>query len=734
MGLFDDQINKRLEHDREAVAGSLGKLGAAVLGKRAPVSGHGTAEDAVQEIFAWFGIKPAKPPGLMQDFKDRLDYMLSPTGIMHRTVKLSGKWWKDAYGPMLAFTEEEGAVALLPLHFGGYGFFDYKTGRQVKADTETTAVLTGEAICFYRPFPLKELSGKDLFRFMMGVLNGGDVATFLLAALAASILGMASPAVTRLIFGTVIPMGNAKNLVPAATLMVGILLAMMLVQLTRSLATERLSQKMQISIENATMGRVLNLPAQFFKDHNAGELQNRVSALSQLCDLLGGIVFTSGVSGVFSLVYLLQIRMFAPSLAGPAIIILLIQCLVMIVGILFQLKVTRKRLGIATKLNGLVYRLFSGIQKIKLAGAEHRAFSKWADIYAQDAALIYNPPIFLKVQSVFSGLISLGGMLFLYSAAALSGMGTADYMAFSSAYGLVSGAMMALASTVGTIASIKPLAELAEPIMKTVPETGAGKKPLARMSGGLELANVSFRYTEDGPWILDHINLKVRPGQYIAIVGRTGCGKSTLMRLLLGFETPSSGAVYYDNRDLQTLDLKSLRRGIGVVLQNSRLFTGDIYSNIVISAPWLNLEEAWEAARMSGVDEDIRKMPMGMQTLITEGSGGISGGQRQRLMIARAIAPKPKILMFDEATSALDNITQRTVSDSLASLKCTRIVIAHRLSTIRQCDRILVLDEGKIVEDGTYETLLAAGGYFAELVKRQTLEPVKTLEKESEKV
>lgn len=734
MGLFDDQIKKRLEHDRESVSGSLGKLGAAVLGKRAPVIGQGTAENAVQEIFAWYGIKPAEPPSLMSGFQDRLDYMLSPTGIMHRTVKLMGKWWKDAYGPMLAFTKEEGAVALLPLRFGGYGFTDHKTGKQVKAGTETAAVLTGEAICFYRPFPLKELSGKDLFRFIMGVLNSGDVVIFLLAALFASILGMASPAVTRLIFGTVIPMGNAKNLAPAAILMVGVLLAMSLIQLTRSLATERLSQKMQISVENAAMGRVLNLPAQFFKDHNAGELQNRISALSQLCELFGSIVFTSGVSGVFSLVYLLQIQMYAPSLAGPAIIILLIQCLVMIAGILFQLKVTRKRFGIATKLNGLVYRLFSGIQKIKLAGAEHRAFSKWADIYAQDAALIYDPPFFLKIYSVFSGLISLGGMLFLYSAAALSGLGTADYMAFSSAYGLVSGAMMTLASTVGTIASIKPLVELAEPIMKTVPETGAGKKPLARMSGGLELSNVSFRYTEDGPLILDHINLKVRPGQYIAIVGRTGCGKSTLMRLLLGFETPSSGAVYYDNRDLQTLDLKSLRRGIGAVLQNSRLFSGDIYSNIVISAPWLNLEEAWEAARMSGVDEDIRKMPMGMQTLITEGSGGISGGQRQRLMIARAIAPKPKILMFDEATSALDNITQRTVSDSLASLKCTRIVIAHRLSTIRECDRILVLDEGKIVEDGTYEELLESSGYFAELVKRQTLEPTKNSTKESEKV
>lgn len=259
--------------------------------------------------------------------------------------------------------------------------------------------------------------------------------------------------------------------------------------------------------------------------------------------------------------------------------------------------------------------------------------------------------------------------------------------------------------------------------MKEIPETGSGKKALTRMSGSVELSQVSFRYTEDSPWILDHISLKIRPGQYIAIVGKTGCGKSTLMRLLLGFEMPVSGAVYYDNRDLQMLDLRSVRRNIGAVLQNSRLFTGDIYSNIVISAPWLTLSDAWEAAKMAGVDEDIRKMPMGMQTLITEGGGGISGGQRQRIMIARAIAPKPRLLMFDEATSALDNITQRVVSDSLNDLNCTRIVIAHRLSTIRQCDRILVLDGGKIVEDGNFDELLAAGGFFAELVKRQTLEP-----------
>jgi ABC-type bacteriocin/lantibiotic exporter with double-glycine peptidase domain len=263
---------------------------------------------------------------------------------------------------------------------------------------------------------------------------------------------------------------------------------------------------------------------------------------------------------------------------------------------------------------------------------------------------------------------------------------------------------------------------MARPILEAVPEIDENRAVVTRISGGVELSHVTFRYNEDMPLIFDNLSLKIHPGQYVAIVGRTGCGKSTLMRLLLGFETPQKGAVYYDGKDLKTLDPKSLRRRIGTVLQNSKLFTGDIFSNITISAPWLSMDDAWEAAETAGLAEDIRSMPMGMSTLISEGQGGISGGQRQRIMIARAIAPKPKILMFDEATSALDNITQKQVSDALDKMKCTRIIIAHRLSTIRQCDRIVVLDKGHIIEDGTYNELIERNGFFAKLVERQRID------------
>lgn len=388
------------------------------------------------------------------------------------------------------------------------------------------------------------------------------------------------------------------------------------------------------------------------------------------------------------------------------------------------MKISTEQMALSGRESGMTYALITGIQKIKLAGAEKRAFARWGNLYAQSAKMTYDPPMFLKLNSVISLAISLTGTLVMYYMSVRAGLSVADYYAFNTAYGMVSGAFLSLAGIALSAAQIRPILTMVQPFFDAVPEVSDGKQVIERLSGSIELNNVSFRYNENMPLILDDLSLKIRPGQYVAIVGRTGCGKSTLLRLLLGFEKPQKGAIYYDGKDLERIDLRSLRRRIGVVMQNGKLFQGDIYSNIVISAPWLSQQDAWEAAELTGIAEDIRRMPMGMNTVISEGSGGISGGQRQRLMIARAIAPKPKILMFDEATSALDNITQKKVSESLDRLKCTRIVIAHRLSTIRQCDRILVLDHGRIVEDGTYDELIASDGFFAELVARQRLDDV----------
>ncbi|MBQ2699813.1 MAG: ATP-binding cassette domain-containing protein, partial [Clostridia bacterium] len=430
----------------------------------------------------------------------------------------------------------------------------------------------------------------------------------------------------------------------------------------------------------------------------------------------------TGLTSLFSLMYVTQIFAYAPALVVPALIVILATLVFSVFTTLYQTKITRKQMELGAQESGMSYALITGIQKIKLSGAEKRAYARWSDLYAKQVEATYHPPLFLKMNTVISTAISLAGTLVMYAMALRSGVGVAEYYAFNAAYGMISGAFMSLSGIAMTAAQFKPVMAMAKPIMDAQPEVSEGKQVIDRISGAIEVNNVSFRYREDMPLVLDDLSLKIKPGQYVAIVGSTGCGKSTLMRILLGFEKPQKGAVYYNGKDLNTIDLKSLRRKIGVVMQNGKLFQGDVFSNIVISAPQLTLDEAWEAAEMAGIAEDIRRMPMGMHTIISEGSGGISGGQRQRLMIARAIAPKPKVLMFDEATSALDNITQKTVSDSLERLKCTRIVIAHRLSTIRACDRIIYLEKGKIVEDGTYDELIALKGRFAELVERQRLD------------
>jgi NHLM bacteriocin system ABC transporter ATP-binding protein len=725
-GWFDEQIKNRIRYDEEGFRNAFARLSSVVLGKSAISDALNSdrlkTKNAIEEILKFYHVKPVELPDEIEDMNDQLEYLLRPTGIMRRVVRLNGKWWRDAIGPMLGQTKSGDVVALIPAGFNGYEYFDCASGKKVRLSGKTAGLLQEEAFCFYRPLPLKKLGLTDLAKYIVRSLSRADIAAVALASLGVSLLGMFSPYATRLVFDKVIPSGQTGLLLPVAVLLLGVAISSIIVGITRTLLMARIQTKMNGPVSAAAMSRLLSLPAVFFKEYNAGELASRVSAIGQLCQMLANAFLSTGLTALFSFVYIFQMTGYAPALVAPALLTILAQLAVTVISSLVQIRISRKQMALGAKLNGLTFASFSGVQKIKLTGAERRVFAKWADAYRQQAELSYNPPGIIRVQPVIAGLISLAGTIVIYYGAAVSKISVADYMAFNAAFGMVNGAIMALAGIAATFANIKPLMEMVEPILKEVPEVGENKEIVTRLSGTIEVNNVSFRYNEEMPLVLDDLSLKIRAGQYIAVVGQTGCGKSTLMRLLLGFETPQRGAIYYDGRDIAKIDLKSLRQNIGSVMQNGKLFTGDIFSNIVVSAPWLSMDDAWQAAELAGIAEDIRAMPMGMHTMISEGSGGISGGQRQRLMIARAIVSKPRILIFDEATSALDNITQKHVSDALDSLKCTRIVIAHRLSTIRHCDRIIVLDGGRIQEDGTYDELIAKGGAFAELVERQRLD------------
>lgn len=727
MGWFDDQIKQRKQFDDDNFQDAFLGIAGAIMGKRLVYSlqEKEIAKSAIDEVLKHYHLKAKSDeiPSNIVDVEEQINYRMRPFGIMHREVYLDDGWYKSAVGPILGTLKEDGsAVALIPGKISGYVYLDLETGKYKKVNSKNSKLLDRRGTCFYRPLPQKKLSILDLLKYTVSLFSTSDLILYVGMMLISTLLGMIAPLTTKWLFSDVIESASIRVLLALAVFMICFTICQLLVGAYQSLINNRISIKQDVAIQAAVMNRMMSLSPTFFKDYSSGELHQRSMYVQRLCNVLMSSIGTTGLTSIFSLMYIGQIFAFAPTLVIPSIIITLVNIIVTTITTLIQTKISKKQMLLSTKESGLSYSMITGITKIKLAGAEKRMFARWARLYSDSVILTTNPPLVIKYRSVVSTTISLIGNLVLYYLAVESKVSVSDYYAFNSAYGMVAGAFTSLINITTIIADIKPILEMAKPILEAEPEVVGGKEIITSISGAIEVNNLSFRYDESTPMIIDDLSLKIKPGEYLAIVGTTGCGKSTLLRLLLGFEKPIRGSIYYDRKDITRVDIQSLRRKIGVVMQNGKLFSGDIYSNIVISAPQLTLDDAWQAAEIASIADDIREMPMGMYTLISEGQGGISGGQKQRLMIARAVAPKPKVLMFDEATSALDNITQKHVSDAIDSMKCTRIVIAHRLSTIRHCDRIIVLDKGKIVEDGNYDELIAKNGFFAELVARQRID------------
>ncbi len=652
----------------------------------------------------------------------QLNRIAKASSIRIRLVRLNDGWQNHTLGPLLGFMgEDEQPVALLPAQNDGYTLHDPLTFNQQEMNSELASRLSGTAYVFYRPLPNSKINARDLLKYIFADI-GGEIRSISLLGLAMGLLGLFPSMVTSIIFNRLIPGADRPALfqVGVALIMVAIVLGFL--QFSRDISTVRMEGKADYGLQAAIWDRLLSLPATFFRQFTAGDLGSRAMSVSQIRMMLSGQVLAAAFNSLFSIPILILLFVFSFRLGMFALGLVILGLLGTVAVSYMQLRYQRQLAEIQGQVSGLVLQLITGIAKFRVAGAEHRAFALWAEKFAEQKRLYYQSRrlanSFITVNSAFPVWATLAIFLMI-SFSGEAAISTGNFLAFNLAFTQFLGVGIILSMSILSVTAIIPLYEQARPIFDTQPEADETKTDPGELTGKIEVSHLSFRYAEELPLVLQDVSLVIEPGEFVAIVGASGSGKSTLFRLLIGFEQAEAGGVYYDGQDLAELDLRSVRQQLGVVLQNAQPMMGDIFTNIVGSFPHLTQDDAREAARLVGLEKDIKAMPMGMHTVVTHGGGTFSGGQIQRLLIARALANKPRILFLDEATSALDNQTQAHVRESLSGIAATRIVIAHRLSTIEDADRIYVFDDGRIVQRGGYEELLRQRGPFAELAKRQ---------------
>lgn len=721
------RLQQRSENSRQAMAQALGGL-ASLFGK-----GHKeirVSDDAVlaacRAIGQVLGIDFKAPimPKRSEKRRDLIKDIAHATRVRWRVVALKDGWWAQDNGPLLIFTEKDQLPLALLRKGERYQIYNPADGSKKYVTPELANDMARFGYMFYRKLPSHALSLGDVFRFAFGGLRG-DIGRVALIAFASSLLLMSLPIASGHLFDNVFPAADQGQMLEIIIVLFIASVVNLLFETTRALLMLRIEARATNALQAAVWDRVLNLPTDFFRQFTAGDLATRINGINEIRQTLSGSVISSIISAVFSVLNIFLMFYYSLKLGLLALLLAVVAMSFNFVIAWRNVRVTRQVTELNGKITGRVLEYLSGIAKLRVTGAEARAFANWAGVFAQQKRLSLQAGQLANLSNMFGTAFPVLANTAIFAVIAFAvfdkdstHFSTGDFIAFNASFIVFLNAMLSLVHISMSLINIAPTYERTLPILHTLPEVDEHKHEPGRLVGAIEVTRLRFSYAPSLPPVIDDLSISIKPGEFIALVGGSGSGKSTLLRLLLGFEHPSHGDIYYDGYNLKDVDVTSVRRQLGVVLQSGRLMSGDIFTNIVGSST-LVVSDAWEAARACGLDKDIEAMPMGMHTVVADGGSTLSGGQRQRLLIARALVHKPAIIFFDEATSALDNQTQAIVSKSMESLKATRVVIAHRLSTIINADRIYVLDQGKIVQSGSYQELMQQEGMFAELAKRQ---------------
>ena len=647
------------------------------------------------------------------------------SGVRARTVTLAGDdgWWRHDSGALLAFRRADGQpVALIPGVTGRYRMVDADTGRAQRVDARRARELAPDAYFFYRPLPPTEpVRSGTLLRFALRGL-GRDVARVALAGTLVGVLMLTPPILLGLLVDRVIPSGSPWMLLQASLALVLAAVLAASLQMLQGTGLMRLEALAAARVGAAIWDRLLGLPRPFFRRFAAGDLTLRAMAFQGLRDQVSGVVGNALLSVIFLLPTFLLLFVYDTGVGWLGLALGLCSLAVTVTIGTLQLPHHRRLLTTSRRVAATLLQLLNGIGKLRSTGSEGIGFAVWAADYRAQKETEMRLGILGEhvIAFVTAAPLLAAAALFAFT---LRGPGdplpTGTFLTIYAAFMVFFAAVSRLGATFSALAAIMPAYQQTKPILEATSDNSPeGEQPPA-LSGDVRLEHVSFRYTEDGPPVLRDVSVHARAGEFVAIVGESGAGKSTLFRLALGLENPLSGAVYYDGRDLARLNRRAVRSAIGMVGQDASLRPGTVLENIVGVFPHLTEDDAWRAARLAAIDEDIAAMPMQMQTITGDNSSMFSGGQIQRIMLAAALVRDPSVLFLDEATNWLDNKSQAQVMDSVAGLAVTRFVSAHRLSTIRKADRVYVLEGGRVAQTGTFDELMATEGLFRALVRRQ---------------
>ncbi|BDD70123.1 NHLP bacteriocin export ABC transporter permease/ATPase subunit [Streptomyces violaceoruber] len=660
------------------------------------------------------------PGGTESDRLDPVERIALASRVRTRSVRLADRWWREDVGPLVGHRTLSGAPVALLWRRGGYVAVHPATGRETPVERANAGEFEPRAVMFYRPLPERRPSPLGLLRFCLAGTRR-DLTSLLLAGLVTVVLGALVPIATGRVLGEFVPKAQTGLIVQvclAVMLSSVVAAAFMLLQ---NLTILRLEGRIEATLQPAVWDRLLRLPTKFFTERSTGELASAAMGISAIRRLLAGVGPTVAQSVTVGAMNLGLLLWYSVPMAFAAIGMLVVVAGVFLGLGLWQVRWQRRLVKLTNKLNNQAFQTLRGLPKLRVAAAENYAYAAWAERFAHSRELQQRAGRIKNLNAVLGAVylpLCTLLMFMLLAGPARGSMSAAEFLTFNASVTMLLTSVTQLTGAFVSGVAALPLFEEIRPVLDATPEVRTASTRPGPLSGAIEARRLSFRYTDDGPLVLDDVSFEVRPGEFVAVVGPSGCGKSTLLRLLIGFDRPLSGSVLYDGQDLAALDQSAVRRQCGVVLQHAQPFTGSIL-DVICGTEAYTPEEAMAAARMAGLAEDIERMPMGLHTIVS-GSGAVSGGQRQRLMIAQALIRRPRILFFDEATSALDNETQRRVIESTKALNATRIVIAHRLSTVLDADRVIVMEDGRVAQQGPPARLLAdTGGRLHELVRRQ---------------